>query len=107
MVVVSTAYILLSFAKVDKIIVEYNISHWGQVTSEDTMYLMYEVSLDAAPAIAQLHLEEGKNNASYTDSEIEIYYSNIRAKENSGRKWNYSISLAKKAADEYFDKISK
>lgn len=107
MVVVSTAYILLSFAKVDKIIVEYNISHWGQVTSEDTMYLMYEVSLDAAPAIAQLHLEEGKNNASYTDSEIEIYFSNIRAKENSGRKWNYSISLAKKAADEYFDKISK
>lgn len=107
MIVVSTSYILLSFAKVDKIIVEYNISHWEQITQEDTVYLTYGVSLDAAPAIAKMNLEDEKNNDSYVDSEIKMYFSNIREKENSGRKWNYSIALAKEAADEYFARISE
>lgn len=104
MIVVSTAYIVLSFAKVDKVIVEYNISHWGQITQEDAIYLTYGVSLDAAPAIAKMNLEDEKNDDSYMDSEIKMYFSNIRERGNSGRKWNYSIALAKKAADEYFDK---
>ncbi|MGC4018826.1 MAG: DUF4173 domain-containing protein [Muricomes sp.] len=101
-VVVSSAYIILSFANVDKIIVEYNVSHWEHIAPEDMVYLTYGVSLDAAPAIAKIDFDKN-GDVSYGSFTIDDYFSNIRDMENSGRNWNYSVAAAKKAADQYFN----
>lgn len=106
-IVAAVSYIILSFAKVDKIIAEYNIKHWDNIKYEDVMYLIYGISLDAAPVIENINEEEIVNNDSYLSSEIEKYFTEIRHKESSWRKWNYSTEAAKKAADKYFDKKRK
>ena len=106
-IVAAVSYIILSFAKVDKIVAEYNITHWDQIKYEDIMYLIYGTSMDAAPVIENINVEEIENSDLYLSSEIEAYFTGIRDKESSWRKWNYSTEKAKKAADKYFDKKRK
>ncbi len=103
MIVVSISYIIFSFSKVDKIIAEYNINHWENLTQENVIYLLYSTSLDAAPAIEKIKSEDIIMNDKYMKTEIDFYFTNIRQMTNEGRKWNYSIWLAKKAAENYFN----
>lgn len=102
--VAAVSYIILSFAKVDKIIAEYNVTHWNQIKYEDIMYLIHGTSLDAAPVIENINLDEIENDNSYLSLEIETYFADIRDKESSWRKWNYSTEEAKRAAARYFNK---
>jgi hypothetical protein len=103
MVVVSTSYIIFSFSKVDRIIAEYNIAHWENLTQENVMYLLYSTSMDAAPAIEKIETEDIKWDEMNIKTEIDFYFSNIKQMNNEGRKWNYSIWSAQKAAEKYFN----
>ena len=51
-------YLVFSFAKVDRIIAEYNVSHIDTLTSSDVLYMVQELSYDAAPVISRIHLSE-------------------------------------------------
>lgn len=57
-VVVGCGYILLSFARPDRVIAEYNLRHWETVSLQDVQYLLYSLSDDAAPVIAKMDMEK-------------------------------------------------
>lgn len=52
--VVGCGYILLSFARPDRLIAEYNLRHWESVSVWDVQYILYGLSDDAAPVIAKM-----------------------------------------------------
>lgn len=54
--VVGCGYILLSFAKPDRLITEYNLRHWETVSVSDVQYILYGLSDDAVPVIAGMDL---------------------------------------------------
>lgn len=100
-VVVSVCYILLSFGRVDALIAGYNIQNTQKTEETDLYYLMYLLSEDAAPQIAQI------NFASIKDSdlaeEVENYFREIMEKNKrmSVREWNFSRAAAGKTAEEW------
>ena len=99
--VVSVCYILFSFAGVDSLIAEYNISNSQEMDDVDIYYLMYGLSDDAAAEIARIDRDM------LTDSEMEEtvkqYFLEIQWKNEdmSIREWNYSRAEANKAAEEW------
>ena len=99
--VVSVCYILFSFSRPDALIADYNIRNVQTSKDTDIRYLMYSLSWDAAPRIAQISLEVLDN--SQLAEEMESYFREIRkgSEEMSLRKWNYSRSEAAKAAKEW------
>lgn len=107
MSVAAICYIVLSFAKVDKVVAEYNVARWNQITQEDFFLLMYGTSWDAAPVLA-------KAGEQVMDSEewdrwdwqltVTKYFKNILSEEQSIRTWNFSKASAREAAEEYLKK---
>ncbi len=99
--VVSVCYILFSFSRPDALIADYNIRNVQTSKDTDIRYLMYSLSWDAAPRIAQISLEVLDD--SQLAEEMESYFREIRkgSEEMSLRKWNYSRSEAAKAAKEW------
>lgn len=66
-VVVGCGYILLSFAKPDRLIAEYNLRHWETVSVSDVQYILYGLSDDAVPVIAGMDLAELEGGVSGGD----------------------------------------
>ncbi len=66
-VVVGCGYILLSFAKPDRLIAEYNLRHWETVSVSDVQYILYGLSDDAVPVIAGMDLAEFEGGVSGGD----------------------------------------
>ena len=99
--VVSVCYILFSFSRADALIAGYNIRNVGTAQETDLYYLMYGLSQDAAPQIAQISREQLKE--SRMEESAEDYFRGIMEsnKELSVRQWNYSRSLAGKSAEEW------
>lgn len=56
--VVGCGYILFSFARPDRVIAEYNLQHMETVSMWDIEYMLYGLSDDAAPVIAELDVEK-------------------------------------------------
>lgn len=116
-VVVACCYIGFSFAKVDGIIASYNISHSEEMCSDDLYYLMYQLSEDAAPYIAEVDVSELKSydriyttedgmeykEDEYVKKAVRDYFQDIQNEKYSVRQWNYSRSQAKKAAEKYLN----
>lgn len=109
--VVGCGYILFSFAKPDRLVAEYNIRHMETVSMQDLYYMIYELSDDAAPALAKL--DPQKIDSSYdTDADIyenwdvegaavlREYYGEVADKyeDLSIRQWNLSKVQARNAA---------
>ena len=96
--VIGCCYILLSFARPDRIVAEYNIRNMETVSTEDLSYMVYCLSDDAAPALAKLKTDEveqeGKLILEEYFEEIGDRYENIPL-----RQWNLSKIQARKAAE--------
>lgn len=99
--VVSVCYILFSFSRTDSLIAEYNIRNVQKTEETDLYYLLYSMSEDAAPQIAQIDKKQLEETE--MEEEVEIYFCGIKEKnENmSVRNWNYSRARAAKAAEEW------
>lgn len=67
--VVGCGYILLSFARPDRLIAEYNLRHWETVSVWDVQYILYGLSDDAAPVIAKMDKEKIMNDNKDTGRE--------------------------------------
>lgn len=97
-------YILLSFLRPDYISVSYNIEHMDKIKYEDTSYMMYNSSYDAASALSKIDL----NDIEYTDSyekmcleeQFKQYFQNAceEIKNSSLRQFNFSTWEAAKLA---------
>lgn len=116
-IVVACCYIGFSFAKVDGIIASYNISHSEEMYCDDVYYLMYQLSEDATPYIAEIDVTELKSynrvyttedgvehkEDEYVEIEVRNYFRNIKNEETSVRQWNASKAQARKAAEKYLE----
>ena len=98
---VSVCYIVFSFCRPDALIAGYNIRNVEKTEETDLYYLMYGLSEDAAPQIAQIGRDQLEDPV--IKDEVYQYFRNISA-ENEGislREWNYSRAEAAKAADKW------
>lgn len=123
--VVTCGYLIFSFAQPDYWIAKYNISHIQQMNAFDLDYLLYGLSLDAAPAISEIRPEQLSGDGFYDedylnynreidtaveiDSSIYNYYKTIydSNKDISPRKANYSRMRARKIAYEKLKELHK
>lgn len=107
MAVVAVCYIGLSFAKIDKVAVEYNLSQWDEVSQVDIVHTIYGSSLDAAPYLAEMGERAADTDPVSGEYEykslITKYYQDILDRKMTFRSWNYSLAEAKKAAAEYME----
>lgn len=96
--VVTVFYLVISFSHFDYWIAKYNISQMGdRLEYEDISYLC-NLSLDAAPALAEVDYEYDYNNGRY----VEGYLSEIEKNTDLNiRTFNLSEYQAVKAAEEY------
>lgn len=101
MAVVTVFYLVLSFSHFDYWIARYNISQMGdQLEYEDVSYLC-NLSLDAAPALAEVDFESDYNNGRY----VEGYLKEIEENTDLNiRTFNFSEYQAVKVAEEYLGK---
>ena len=99
--VVSVCYILFSFSRPDALIAGYNIQNTQKTEETDLYYLIYLLSEDAAPQIAQIDPDQ-LEEAGVKDV-VEQYFRDINTEneEISLREWNYSRAEAAKAAEEW------
>ncbi len=97
-------YIGFSFSYVDRIIAGYNISNTESMNSEDVYYLMYGLSADAAPEIAQMNVGELKELGVLQD--VDNYFYRIREDygDMNARIWNFSGGAALDAAEKWQEK---
>lgn len=102
MIVVAVSYIGLSLSKVDKIVAEYNLTHWDSVSQGDLINLMYRSSLDSAPYIDEALSKTEKSYAYSVDKEVDQYFQEIQNRKMSLRSWNFSLAKGKKAAEQHF-----
>lgn len=102
-------YLVFSFAKVDRIIAEYNVSHIDTLTSSDVLYMVQELSYDAAPVISEIDLSKVDiSNDRYNRSEEKLenvvynYFERVEKDyEKRGiRGFNFSSLAANKAVQE-------
>lgn len=115
-VVTSVCYILFSFSKPDHFIASYLMEHVDVLDKTDVAYLVYDLSLDAAPVVIpaltdENHLEAGylndtQNNYILENADRDLrleYYIRIdrEAKSHGWKDFNNSVSRAKKLAKEY------
>lgn len=105
MLVTACCYLLFSFAKPDYWIAKYNVAHMQTIEWSDLNYLIYGLSDDAAPVLAENDfaplLEEGDRDA--LRGVLEEYFGRIRTnyKNNDVRTFNYSHMQALRAAEKY------
>ncbi len=94
-VVVGCGYILLSFAKPDRMTAEYNLRHWETVSITDVQYMLYGLSDDAAPVIAGIEpaeIEDGAYGGGKEGSGIEYRFSRDMEIEDEMRNYFYEIA---------------
>jgi len=110
-IVVSVFYIGFSLSRPDYWIARYNISNTQNMTVQDVHFLMDELSLDAAPAIAGINIDEIEEGSHVSWDEnalnrsMRYYFENI-LEENQGiffRRANYSRIRARLAADRWIN----
>lgn len=119
---VGCGYILLSFAKPDRLIAEYNLRHWETVSLWDVQYILYGLSDDAAPAIAKMGekkiaedksggeeesgiaCEVGWNKNAEQEIRNYFYYIEDRYKDISVRELNLAKVQARNAAVKWMEK---
>lgn len=101
-------YLIFSFARPDYIIAKYNVSHMDQMRVSDLNYMLYGLSLDATPVIADIEAEDlytGAYHENLTEAKGQMYsYFRSVSENNEGiyfRRANYSRIQAKRAADAY------
>ena len=120
--VVGCGYILLSLAKPDRLIAEYNLRHWETVSLWDVQYILYGLSDDAAPAIAKMGekkiaedksggeeesgiaCEVGWNKNAEQEIRNYFYYIEDRYKDISVRELNLAKVQARNAAVKWMEK---
>lgn len=106
LLVISILYIGFSFLRPDAVVSRYNLSHWDEITSEDINYLLYNLSDDAVPYIADIDLDKIEDCDEYLKNEVYYYFYDI-SEDNENiyfRKANYSRIRAKLVADRYVKK---
>lgn len=114
-------YILLSLAKPDRLIAEYNLRHWETVSLWDVQYILYGLSDDAAPVIAKMGekktaedesseeesgiaCEVGWNKNAEQEIRNYFYYIEDRYKDISVRELNLAKVQARNAAVKWMEK---
>lgn len=102
-IVVSVCYIGLSMSHVDGIIAGYNISNTEQINENDISYLLYGLSVDAAPEIAEIPSEILQRNGMYEDVKAYFRVRQGEGEELNIRNWNFSRSDAAEAAEEWLE----
>lgn len=100
-IVVSVCYIGLSLSHVDGIIAGFNIRNTDQLNENDIAYLMYGLSADAAPEIAEIPMEVLQKNDMYEDVRAYFHVRKGEGEEMNIRTWNFSRSAAANAAEEW------
>ena len=130
---VTCCYIVFSFAGVDRIIASYNLRHMEQITWQDVNYLLHNLSVDAAPYVAQAadmkiktytyteddlyyyrdepyefkcqeDLSKFETIGEYLESEFKFYMEGIyEFRKPTLRKWNFAEARAWKTAEEYIE----
>lgn len=130
---VTCCYIVFSFAGVDRIIASYNLRHMKQITWQDVNYLLHDLSVDAAPYVAQAadmkiktytyteddlyyyrdepyefkyqeDLSKFETIGEYLESEFKFYMEGIyEFRKPTLRKWNFAEARAWKTAEEYIE----
>lgn len=93
-VVVGCGYILLSFAKPDRLIAEYNLRQWETVSLYDVQYILYGLSDDAAPVIAKMGVEKTADDEMDSGGEAE-----------SGRKFEWNSNMEQEVRN-YFYRVA-
>lgn len=101
-------HLLFSFARPEYAVAKYNVNHMEKISEIDLNYMLYGLSVDAAPVIADLEpgdIDVGDDELALTDvkGRMYVYFRQI-AEENEDiyfRKANYSRIRAKQAADMY------
>ena len=129
--VVTCCYLVFSFAGVDRIIASYNLRHMEQITWQDVNYLLHNLSVDAAPYVAQMadikmktyiyteddryyyrdepyefkcqeDLSKFETIGEYLESQFEFYMEGIyEFRKPNLREWNFAEARAWKTAEEY------
>lgn len=107
--VIVCGYLILSFSQPDRWIAKYNINHMETITYYDLCDMMEELSLDAAPVLAELSYEDiaAEEETGFTEWEAAAHlyhYFKTISEENADlslRRMNLSKIRAKRAADEY------
>ena len=129
--VVTCCYLVFSFAGVDRIIASYNLRHMEQITRQDVDYLLHDLSVDAAPYVAQMadmkmetytytdedyyyyrdepyefksqeDLSKFETIGEYLESEFQFYMEGFyECRKPTLRKWNFAEAQAWKTAEEY------
>lgn len=101
--IVSVCYIGFSFAKTDRMIAEYNIRNTEEMNENDLSYLVYGLSEDAVPVIAEIDVSELEHV--WMKAYLDEYFEIIRqgSQNQSLRSFNYARSQAKEAADQWIE----
>lgn len=105
-------YLIFSMARPDYQIARYNMAHIEEIDFEDLNYMLYGLSLDAAPVIADNiydYFYDGDCDNNIMKGELYDYFQAI-ADNNEGiyfRKANYSRIRAKLAAEAYIKEHDK
>lgn len=129
--VVTCCYLVFSFAGVDRIIASYNLQHMEQITRQDVDYLLHDLSVDAAPYVAQMadmkmetytytdedyyyyrdepyefksqeDLSQFETIGEYLESEFQFYMEGFyECRKPTLRKWNFAEARAWKTAEKY------
>lgn len=110
--VVVCGYLVLSFSQPGYQIAKYNVAHMEKIGYYDLSYMMYRLSDDAAPVIAELSAGDiaAEKGMELQESEIESmfyrYFTSISKKNEdmSLREMNLSRLRAKRAADEHLER---
>lgn len=106
--VIVCGYLALSFSRPDYLIVKYNISQMEEISSSDLYYMMYGLSMDAAPAIAEIDQDSTKiEYFTFTGDDFYDYFRQI-LEENEDmtiRSATYSKIKANEIANKYFEEF--
>jgi hypothetical protein len=95
--VIAVCYLAFSFARPDYWIAAYYVKQEAVIKSEDANYLVYNLSLDAAPVVLPLLTQENRFMVSELDELRELYYHKIedQDKNRAFRDYNLSCEQAK------------
>ncbi len=118
MVLVTVFYLLLSFGRADYWIARYNVAQWGEEMDYEDVEYLCGLSMDAAPALADMRFSHTKHSEKCViywsgdeyeawdqcpACELEVYFARAAAKEEhmDVRTFNLSRYLSGRAAKEY------
>lgn len=105
-------YLVLSFSQPGYWIAKYNVTHMEKISYNDLSYMMFRLSDDAAPVIAELSAEDivMEDGMEFGEREIRSMFYNYfttiseENEERSLREMTISGMRAKRAADEHLER---